>query len=260
MFQKSLFLLICILSLYSQIFCQSHFTFTSNTGNNATVIIPTISNPNIDGTPLASGDEIAVYTPTGLCVGAVVWNNANTSVTVWGDNAQTPQIDGIVVGQTMGFIVWDQSTNTEIEDVDVTYNQNPPFIGNSIYEVNGLYNLQSLDGVFTTGMHNQESSVNINEKLITSIYPNPFNSSAKMLIEVDKATSIRIILLDILGKEIKVMFDSFVNEGYTEIDIKVPELSSGIYFLLTKYSENISTNKISYDHKTVLINKILLMK
>jgi len=122
-----------------------HFNFISGTGNNATVIIQTSANPNLNGSPLVTGDEIAVYTPAGLCVGAVVWNNVNTSVTVWGDNAQTPQIDGIVVGQTMGFRVWDQSTNTEIEDVDVTYNQNPPFRTNGNYVVDGIYNLLTFE-------------------------------------------------------------------------------------------------------------------
>jgi len=121
---------------------QTHFTFTSNTGNNATVGVPTSANPNIGGTPLAPGDEIGVFTPDGLCVGAVVWEGTNTAITVWGDNDQTPEIDGIRVGEQIYYRVWQSSTNTEFTQVDVSYSQ-----GNGIYAVNGIYVLASLTAV-----------------------------------------------------------------------------------------------------------------
>ncbi len=123
---------------------QDHFTFTSNTGNNATVAVLTSANPNISGTPLASGDEIGVSTPAGLCVGAVVWANVNTAITVWGDNDQTPAVDGILVGEQMYYRVWQKSTNTEYTNVSVTYSQ-----GNGVYAVNGIYVLSSLTATAT---------------------------------------------------------------------------------------------------------------
>lgn len=123
---------------------QDHFTFVSNTGNNATVGVPTSANPNISGTPLASGDEIGVFTPAGLCVGAVVWANANTAITVWGENDQTPAVDGIRVGEQMYYRVWQKSTNTEYTNVSATYSQ-----GNGVYAVNGIYVLSSLTATAT---------------------------------------------------------------------------------------------------------------
>lgn len=122
---------------------QTHFTFTANTGNNATVAIPTSANPNIGSLPLANGDEIGTFTPGGLCVGAVVWAGANTAITVWGDNDQTPAVDGIAAGQTMSFRIWRQSTNTEFP-ADASVNETPPFQSTLNYSANGLYQLASL--------------------------------------------------------------------------------------------------------------------
>jgi hypothetical protein len=119
-----------------------HFTFTSNTGNNATVGIPTSVNPNINGTPLAGGDEIGAFTPAGLCVGATVWSGAATYITVWGDNDLTPAVDGIAGGEQISYRVWDQSTNTEYTSVSVSYSQ-----GNGNYSANGIYVLSSLSAV-----------------------------------------------------------------------------------------------------------------
>ena len=117
---------------------QVHFTYT-NTGNNAIVGIPTSANPNINGTPLANGDEIGAFTPAGLCVGAVVWSSTNTALTVWGDNDMTPTIDGIQAGEQIFYRVWCKSTNSELTTVNVSYSQ-----GNGTFVVNGIYILSSL--------------------------------------------------------------------------------------------------------------------
>ena len=118
-----------------------HFRFNSNTGSNATVAIPLTSNPNYNGTPIAPGDEIGVFTSGGLCVGATAWDGlANIAITVWGDNTMTPEIDGIRVGELMLFHVWHRSTDSEYSDVRVTYSQGSP--GN--YTINGTYILSSL--------------------------------------------------------------------------------------------------------------------
>ncbi|HPI21407.1 MAG TPA: hypothetical protein PKY56_13670, partial [Candidatus Kapabacteria bacterium] len=99
----------------SYLFAQEpqHFTFLDNTGANGTVIIQ-LNTATIDGVLLSQGDEIGAFTPAGLCVGAVVWqNNANAGLTVWGNNDQTPEIDGLQPGETIHYRFWKQSTDTE---------------------------------------------------------------------------------------------------------------------------------------------------
>ena len=72
---KFAFIMLVLSFIGTNAFAQTHFTFTSITGNNATVGIPAGVNPNINGIPLEIGDEIGAFTPAGLCVGATVWNN-----------------------------------------------------------------------------------------------------------------------------------------------------------------------------------------
>ena len=124
------------------VLAQTHFTFRADTGNNATIGIPTTANPNIGGVSLAIGDEIGVFTPAGLCVGAVVWGGTNTALTVWEDDNQTPVIDGIRSGEPIGYRVWQKATDTEYTHVSVTYSQ-----GNGIYVVDGIYLVASLSAV-----------------------------------------------------------------------------------------------------------------
>lgn len=117
-----------------------HFTYAANTGNNATIGIPPAANPNVAGTSLATGDEIGVFTPDGLCVGAAVWTaGASAAITVWGDNDQTPAVDGIRAGEQMSFCVWRRATNTAYSEVNLTYS-----LGDGRYSVNGIFAVSSL--------------------------------------------------------------------------------------------------------------------
>jgi hypothetical protein len=123
----------------------TYFTFTGNTGNSATIGVPLSAQPNIDGVPLEGGDEIGVFTPNGLCVGGVVWNGqSNVAITVWGNNALTPEIDGIRPGEEMLYRVWRKETNTEVKSVDVEYE-----LGDRIYMVGGIYRIRSMDAYST---------------------------------------------------------------------------------------------------------------
>ena len=117
---------------------QIHFTFTSNTGNNMTILVKTDINPNIEGSALSDGDEIGVFTPSGLCVGAVVWQSANAAITVWGDDEQTDAADGIE--SVMTFVIWDSSASIEAS-ASVTYSSGGPN-----YAADGIAVLSSLNG------------------------------------------------------------------------------------------------------------------
>jgi hypothetical protein len=119
-----LLVLVAMFLLPAALFSQNpvHFTFTSVTGNNMTIVVPLASNPNIGGVALSAGDEIGVFTPGGLCVGATVWTGTgNRSITVWGDNDQTAEKDGMTPGEVVHYRVWDSSEDIEYSVVVVTY-------------------------------------------------------------------------------------------------------------------------------------------
>ncbi|MFQ5420907.1 MAG: hypothetical protein ACE5EY_11175, partial [Anaerolineae bacterium] len=61
------------LTLFAMMIGPSHFTFTSPTQESYSLVI---DNATLDGAQLSNGDEIGVFTPAGLCVGASVWDGS----------------------------------------------------------------------------------------------------------------------------------------------------------------------------------------
>jgi hypothetical protein len=123
-----------------------HFQFTANTGNNATVYIPVTAEPAIDGELLNLGDEIGIFTPAGLCVGAAVWTGINIGITVWGNNEQTPELDGIRNGELMHYRAWREETDTEYPNIEVEYDDSSPFTrSDGLYAADAIYVLRALD-------------------------------------------------------------------------------------------------------------------
>ncbi|MBN2355618.1 choice-of-anchor D domain-containing protein [candidate division KSB1 bacterium] len=119
----------------------SHWNFASNTGNSATIVLPTSANPNIDGTPLANGDYIGVFNPSGLCCGHRQWQGANMSITAWGDNDQTGGvIDGFQAGEDIHYRVYRLSEAKEWTIVMTGYSQ-----GTGKYSANGFMVLDKFD-------------------------------------------------------------------------------------------------------------------
>jgi subtilisin family serine protease len=76
-------------------------------------------------------------------------------------------------------------------------------------------------------------------------YPNPFNPTTKIQFAVPVQSDVRIILHDVLGREIKEIFHNEVKAGIHEFVLDGSELSSGVY-LLRMLTKNIQkTIKIS---------------
>ena len=127
-----------------------YFTFMSNTGNNANISIPSTVNPLANNIPLESGDEIGVFTQSGLCVGAAVWTGQNIGITVWGDNDRTTDIDGLGNNEKMNFRIWRKSENREYQNVTVTYNaSNPMHTHDGLYTPNALYVIATMSALST---------------------------------------------------------------------------------------------------------------
>jgi hypothetical protein len=76
-------------------------------------------------------------------------------------------------------------------------------------------------------------------------YPNPFNPTTKIQFAVPVQSDVRIILHDVLGREMKELFNSEVKAGMHEFVLDGSELSSGVY-LIRMLTENLQkTIKIS---------------
>lgn len=74
-------------------------------------------------------------------------------------------------------------------------------------------------------------------------YPNPFNSVTKIRFQIPFSGYIRIIVFDILGREVSVPMAKYLQPGVYEIPFDAGNLSSGIY-VYKLYSDNFSDVKL----------------
>ncbi|MBZ0203786.1 MAG: T9SS type A sorting domain-containing protein, partial [Ignavibacteria bacterium] len=61
-------------------------------------------------------------------------------------------------------------------------------------------------------------------------YPNPFNPQSKIRFQISKFSDTRLIVYDMLGKEIETLVNQELREGTYEVDFDGSKYSSGVYF------------------------------
>lgn len=78
------------------------------------------------------------------------------------------------------------------------------------------------------------------------VYPNPFNSSAKISVNMYQAGRLKIELFSILGQRIQLIGDSFLNEGNYSFTLSPHNLNSGVYFVKISSQKDLSVKKVIY--------------
>lgn len=102
------------------------------------------------------------------------------------------------------------------------------FMGKSGFG-DGIY----LDSICTTahplGIGHNENTVPLAYSLSQN-YPNPFNPSTKILFGLPNAGDVKLIVYDLLGREVKVLVNEYRNAGSYNIEFDASSLASGVYF------------------------------
>ncbi len=75
-------------------------------------------------------------------------------------------------------------------------------------------------------------------------YPNPFNPVTIIKFEVSKSERIQLKVYDVLGREVKSLYDGIASIGIKTVKFDASELSSGIYFYRLISESYIKTNKM----------------
>jgi hypothetical protein len=78
-------------------------------------------------------------------------------------------------------------------------------------------------------------------------YPNPFNPTTKIRFDLPKTSNTKLIIFDILGKEVATLVNQNLSPGKYEVEWNASSLGSGIYFY------RLSTENFSAVKKLVLI-------
>jgi hypothetical protein len=223
----------------------TYFKFTSNTGNNATVVLSKSADITVDGYTLQPGDEIGVFTPDSLCVGAVVWPDSSTVIVVWGNNPQTPEEkDGIDVGEQMHFRIWRKNVNAEFVQNQVVFSDQSHVNSEDTYKENSIYIISLLtanDKIISASDDRLHDGIPDAFHLHQN-FPNPFNPSTVIRYDVAQATHVTIEIFNLIAQRVAVIVDGFHHAGSYEIVFHGDNLPSGVY-LYTMSTEDFVKSK-----------------
>ncbi len=61
-------------------------------------------------------------------------------------------------------------------------------------------------------------------------YPNPFNPVTKIKFELPKISNVKLVVYDVLGREVQVLINSRMNPGFHSFDFSAANMPSGVYF------------------------------
>lgn len=78
-------------------------------------------------------------------------------------------------------------------------------------------------------------------------FPNPFNPETKIKFDISLFNNVKILIYDILGREIETIIDQSLNPGTYELSFNASDLPSGIYYY------RLVTNDFSETRKMTLI-------
>ncbi len=96
------------------------------------------------------------------------------------------------------------------------------------------------------GIHKIGTDIPISYNLYQN-YPNPFNPTTTINFDLIKSGNVKIILYDVLGKEVKILVDENFEPGRFSYQFSADNYASGIYFY------RITTNKFTSVKKMLLI-------
>lgn len=219
-----------------------HFaTCHERTGNNATVIVPA-SVVDVNGAPLADEDEVAIFTPDGVCAGRASWDGANVALAVWADNPMTPAIDGFVPDEPMRYVIWDASEGVEYgQDAPIAVEYHADFEAEGVFQPDAVYLVSSLSA--TMPVANEPGAPAA--FALTGNYPNPFAERTTITYELPHDARVTLEVYDLLGHRVGVLVDEVRRAGRHEARFQAgADLSSGVYVYRLRAGEHTSHRKM----------------
>ncbi len=83
------------------------------------------------------------------------------------------------------------------------------------------------------------------EVAIGGNYPNPFNPSTNLLIDMERPGRAVVEIYDLMGRKIGTIFDGFLNNRRYEVVFDGSNLASGVYVAVLRTDQGIRTRKIT---------------
>lgn len=75
-------------------------------------------------------------------------------------------------------------------------------------------------------------------------YPNPFNPSTKISYEIPKSGLVKLVVTDVLGREVKTLVNEFKQAGSYTLEFNASNYASGVYFYKITSGDFTDTKKM----------------
>jgi hypothetical protein len=82
------------------------------------------------------------------------------------------------------------------------------------------------------------------EYSLSQNYPNPFNPTTKIKFALPQTALTKIIIYDLLGREVQTLINKELEAGYHEINFEASNFQSGVYFYSIRSGDFIQTKKM----------------
>jgi len=204
----------------------SHFVHSEMTGNNMSLLISALIPAEVG----IQSSEIGVFTKSGLCVGTVslstLISQHSTGLAVWGDDPNTPEIDGAKEGEPLYFRIWDGSTEYS---ADVKFTE-----GSDKYTTDGFAQLNIVELV------SQPTEWSLSEP-----YPNPFNPLTTIKFALLEDSKVRLTIYDLSGREVASLLNDELKAGTHSATWNAEGVTSGIYLVKMETPTFSATKKVT---------------
>ncbi|MBS1494288.1 MAG: T9SS type A sorting domain-containing protein [Bacteroidetes bacterium] len=88
------------------------------------------------------------------------------------------------------------------------------------------------------------NSLTADKYFLSQNYPNPFNPETKIQFSIPKNGLVKIVVYDMLGREVKELVNEFKQQGSYNVSFNGASLSSGIYFYKLITDDFVETKKM----------------
>lgn len=198
-----------------------HLDNHSNTGSESQIVFSNNQHPVSNGVFGMVGD----YTYTFDTDVASATNTGETVLAATTDGSPT-------------VLVFESATGTRV----VTQNNLVAIGGDaqSIFERDKLFK-NAVSWLLNLTVTSSEDEVP-NDFSLAEIYPNPFNPSTTLSVDLQRSQDLRIYVVDQLGRRVKSVFDGPLSANKHQFTIELVNLPSGLYHVVLE-SDNFTTVK-----------------
>ncbi|MCX7833022.1 MAG: T9SS type A sorting domain-containing protein [Ignavibacteria bacterium] len=196
--------------------------------------------PNIARTTNGGSTWVPLNIGEGLVGKSYIkWISGTNIVYILGEN-------GAIKRSTNGGLNWVGLENTGVNGLTHLsfVNINSIIYGYAVSKYGYVVKLVDSVQYFLTGISN---NVNVDNFKLLQNYPNPFNPVTNICFEIPKLSFVKLIIFDVLGKEVETLANGFYSEGKHQIVWDASRYSGGVYFY------RINTEYFSDTKKMILI-------